>query len=196
MRWPSLYYRATVQLGYGHDEPFKTIQDKLHEWSGRMPVPRGEQRNGAKDVVIDFEVDRWGWIGTAFQHFVGAGGWVGTPSQEVYVHAGFNQPPWRPGGPSPFVTVAALVRAGLQFPGDAFPDEGLSDWYRSIEGAVRFPAGKPAVAAEPAPLSPTFPAPDGRPAGSRVCAPPQPSPRCAVELDSRAPRSQRFRPHG
>ena len=142
VRWPSVYYRSAVQVGYGHDEPSKTIQDKLHEWADTLRVPRGKQRNGELDVVLAFEIDRWGRIGTAFQHFVGVGGWTGTPSHEIYVHAGFNQPPWTPGGASPFVTVGALVRVGFPFASDAFPDDGLSDWYRSVEGVVRFPVGR------------------------------------------------------
>lgn len=141
-RWPSLFYRGTLQVGYGDDNLLKAIQDRLHVWSDRRPVPRGKQRNGELDAVLAIEVDRWGRTGTAFQHFVGAGGWIGTPGHELYVHAGFSQPRWTPGGSVPFVTVGGLVRVGLPFPGDAFPDEGLSDWYRSIEGVVRLPVGR------------------------------------------------------
>ena len=139
--WPSLYWRASVQLGYGHDEPSKSIQDWFHDATDSLRVPRGAQRNGALDLALAVQADAWGRLGSGYQRFVGGGFTVGTTHQEVYGHLGFHQSPWSPGGGSPLITVGGLIRGGLPFAGDAFPNHGLANAYVTIEGRVRASVG-------------------------------------------------------
>ena len=135
--WPSLYYRSSVQIGYGHDEPARYLQDQLHILTDSATVQRGDTRDDVVDWVVDFEADNWGRLGTGYQRFAGGGFYVGSTSSLVYAHAGFNQPRWVP-GVNPFATFGGLVRVGRPFPGDAFPGEGITTWYLAMEVSARF----------------------------------------------------------
>ncbi len=133
-RWPGVIYRGTVQLGYGHDQPTETLQRRLHIAVDSLPIESINPRNNVIDAVLNLQTDHWAAVGANAQVFGGAGFALGTPNQDVWLHAG-----GRLFGGGGWPSVSSVVRVGFPFGGSAFPDSTLTDAYGAVQVAVRLP---------------------------------------------------------
>ena len=133
-RWPSLIYRTTFQIGWGHDQPTQWIQNNLHLFADLPPVVSTSPRNDALDAAFNFEVVQWAPLGRHVERFLGGGFTVGTPLSEAWLQIGAAS---RFGAGWP--EIAAMVSIGAPFLGGAFPDSTLTSGYAAVEAQVEIP---------------------------------------------------------
>ncbi|MDH5590342.1 MAG: hypothetical protein OEZ65_12210 [Gemmatimonadota bacterium] len=133
-RWPSLTYRTTLQLGWGHDQPTEWIQNSLHLLANKLPVASVNPRNNVLDAALDFELVQWKPLGRSAERFAGGGISVGTPYTEAWIEIGVAS---RFGGGWP--EFAGMIRLGSPLRGGVFPDSTITRGYGIIEGLVEFP---------------------------------------------------------
>jgi hypothetical protein len=138
----AVLYRVTTMVGYGHNNPTKWAQDKIHD-SFDPPlkhVPDSGVVRSALDAGMSFDITKWwGPFNGALPLFLGGGAAPSTIYQEAFLHAGVRHAPISINSIL-YGRFSIMARGGVTGGGSAFNAQYLRPAYAALQYSLAIPS--------------------------------------------------------